>query len=53
MNDVDPRCAPFEEDLSALLDGELEGARLVWRELVDRFPASAAAERARERLAQP
>ena len=35
------------------LDGEPEGARLVWRELVDRFPETAAAERARERLAQP
>lgn len=27
MSGVDPRCAPFEEDLSALLDGELEAAR--------------------------
>lgn len=27
MSDVDPRCAAFEEDLSALLDGELEAAR--------------------------
>ncbi|MCU0670703.1 MAG: zf-HC2 domain-containing protein, partial [Myxococcota bacterium] len=27
MSDVDPRCAPFEEDLSALLDGELEAVR--------------------------
>lgn len=27
MSDIDPRCAAFEDDLSALLDGELDGAR--------------------------